>query len=67
MIIKDVEKALLDIAECAGDPERAHILEDKLYREILLEISTSIGPNQWRDLATAALRSSLIDFPRWCA
>ncbi len=63
-ILKRIEAIRAD----AGDPESAHGMEDELWSDLLKEIST--GAVQGKDaieLATLALTTVEIIFPRWCA
>jgi hypothetical protein len=56
------------IRAVSGDPERAHAEEDRLWREVLEAIATDcfygLSP---RNLARLALKTTTIDFERWCA
>lgn len=55
------------IRDEAGDPECQHGMEDILHEDVLRSISLC-SPDPWaRGLAEAALSTSEIDFPRWCA
>jgi hypothetical protein len=65
MKIEDVENRVAEIERTKGDDERAHGMEDSLYRDVLLAISS--GSTGARKLATAALKSEDIDFGRWTA
>lgn len=48
------------------DPERAHIAEDRLHRDVLAGIAAGDFPNA-RLAATMALTTTTIEFPRWTA
>jgi hypothetical protein len=66
MRLLHVEQALLRIGMAAKtDPEAAHGLEDKLYRDVLEEVAK--GESYGAELARAALRSRELMFPRRCA
>lgn len=61
-----VAEAVLAIEEMARDPESAHAAEDALYRDVLRAIASGECTNP-RLLASAALESQEVSFPRWCA
>lgn len=65
MTIKQVELALKEIARVANDDERAHGMEDRLHQEVLQAIADG-APNA-AELARLALKTSDINFARWCA
>ncbi len=67
MRLLHVEQALLRIGMAArgGDSEKAHALEDKLYRDVLAEVAKT--ETYCGELARAALKSKELEFGRWCA
>lgn len=65
MTPQDVKNRVAEIEAVKHDDERAHVLEDKLWRDVLFEIA--VGNDDARALAGEALRTSHIDFSRWCA
>lgn len=55
-------------AAMAEDDERAHSLEDKLHKEVLLQIATgAIAGTTAAEVAAEALKTKQIDFTRYCA
>ena len=65
MTTADVIARVDEIRAFAGDAEKAHGMEDRLYLEVLAEIAE--GEGRAADLARAAIRASDIEFERWCA
>ncbi len=67
MLPLHVERFLIRIAAEAksGDFEAAHIAEDQMHHEVLLEISKA--DNRQGELARLALRSTEILFRRVCS
>lgn len=66
MTVDDIKAAIKHIADCDGDPEAQHGLEDKLMVEVL----TTIAHGRAKDpqhLALAALEVTKLTFPRWYA
>lgn len=53
-----------DTALRQDSPERAHALEDQLFREVLVMVAD--GHPQSKRLAAAALAARDIPFDRWC-
>lgn len=66
MTVDDVRKELDRIRSMARDPEAAHGSEDNLHQEVLDAIAEG-NCDDPAALAAAALQSTLISFPRWCA
>lgn len=63
-----IEEARLRIEEIrreAGDDERAHALEDALYKDVLKAIAQ--GARNGRQLAAEVLTTDQIKFGRWYA
>jgi hypothetical protein len=65
LTVEDVERQVEKIRAMKGDPEGAHSEEDDMIRRVLYEISNE--DSAAGDLATAAVKSYDISFPRWCA
>jgi hypothetical protein len=67
MTIEDVKKRLLQIKKDAdeNDPEAAHLEEDGMMFAVLKAIAN--GATNAKELASEAIKSIDIDFPRWCA
>jgi hypothetical protein len=68
MTVQEVEEGLESIRATMreyDDDEAAHSAEDRL-REQVLEAVAYGAPNA-KELAEAVLKSSEIDFSRWCA
>jgi hypothetical protein len=57
-----VQARLKDIESLAHDDERAHIIEDDLYSEVL-----RYHANKGCEISKEALKSKRIQFARWCA
>lgn len=66
MTIDDVREQLDRIRQISGDPEAAHSAEDAMRENVLLAIAHGRTDDP-AALATEALRSGAIDFPRWTA
>ena len=66
MDVKEIEERVAKISANACDDERAHLMEDDLYRELLSHIALD-APSPWRDLAAAALKAWNLEFARWYA
>lgn len=61
-----IGQQLIAIGKAAkSDPETAHMLEDRLHRDVLRWIAD--GASDAQTLATLALRSRELEFPRHCA
>jgi hypothetical protein len=66
MTIDDINKRIEDIESIGyGDPEQSHVLEDRLFLEVLVEIAN--GAKNSQELAMAVIKTTAIDFPRWYA
>ena len=65
MTVDEVRRRVADIAEEAGDDESAHSDEDSLRHDVLAAIAAG-APNA-AELAAEALKTSEIEFARWCA
>lgn len=63
--LKDVQNCAYDVVTLRGDPEVAHEMEDILYRNVLEEVAA--GNPEARNMAKAALKTKMFDFPRWYA
>ena len=66
MNVADIEKKVAYIESIKDDDEAAHGTEDGLRQEVLEAIATGTAENP-AECAAAALRTSEIDFYRWCA
>lgn len=66
MTIEDIQKRLEEIRVRASDPERAHSLQDALYRDFVKNLSESAD---WylSERAKMVLTVEEIEFERWCA
>jgi len=64
MTFKDIKEAVQDIELMKGDPESAHVLEDKLYLEAIKFVCK--GGNLTPQMALKILETQSIDFERWC-
>jgi len=62
----EVRKRVAEIKASAGDAEKAHRLENELHFDVLNAIAASTCEDP-AACARAALKTRLIDFPRWCA
>lgn len=67
MTIKEVEVRLEEIKKWDGDAENQHILEDKLYHDVLETIAYSMSQDSYTVLAQLALKTKDIKFRRHCA
>ena len=66
MTLDEVVERVKAISERADDAEVAHSMEDGLYRDVLAAISAFDCEDPVL-CARAALRSTELNFPRWCA
>lgn len=68
MDIKQVQAGIADIKAFVSmrDYESAHVLEDSFYAHVLLSIANGKCKDPAK-LASAALKSRKLHFPRWCA
>lgn len=66
MTPEDVARRVKAIAECRGDDEAAHGMEDRLHWDVLQAIAAGHATDP-AGCAAEALKSSQIDFARWCA
>lgn len=70
MTPQDVRDRVAEIGREIGDPERAHLLEDTLYRDVLAAIANwepRQGTLEYRALCQEALQSQDITVSRWTA
>lgn len=65
MNIESIKAEVEQIKANAHDPEVAHRMEKDLHFEVLTAISD--GAENARELAAEALKTDLLDFPRWYA
>lgn len=66
MKIEDVKERIKEIKAEIYDPEVAHSKEDKLYFDLLWAIAKGKVENP-QELAKEVIKTSRLDFPRWCA
>ena len=64
--IGQVRDRLRAIRQSAGDDERAHSLQDALFRDVLAGLVLA-GPPEVKALAKETLRVDKIEFSRWMA
>ena len=69
MKIDEIKLRVEGIDACKGDPEHAHVLEDKLHQDVLQAIADGdLFPfHTPAECAKAALSTSRIRFDRWYA
>jgi hypothetical protein len=65
--IKSIRDRIAQIEKVKDDFERAHSEEDSLHQDVLRAISRGRDPAKMRQLAREALKSTEIDFFRFCA
>lgn len=65
MTLAEIEKEVRRIEDAKGDPEVQHGIEDDVRVRVLVAIAQ--GATNARELAEAVLKTSDLDFPRWCA
>jgi hypothetical protein len=63
--IDEIEGRIEEIRAVARDYERAHSMEDDLFRDVLAAIAD--GQQSARKLAIEVLKSREIEFPRYSA
>jgi hypothetical protein len=68
MTVDGIRKRLDDIKRSVrdGDNENAHVVEDRLYRDVL-QVIASVDNGYPGELAREALKSIEIDFVRNCS
>lgn len=66
MTLDEVEAEVERIRGLADDDESAHGAEDDLWEKVLRTIASGYGDKP-SALAAAALKTTEIDFQRWCA
>lgn len=67
MTYVEIRDAVAALAVCHGDPEVAHGEEDNIHVQALrtIQATSTDVVSQW--IATEALKTCDIDFPRWYA
>lgn len=65
MTIEELKTRIEEIRRMSGDDEFAHSREDSLRHDVLTAIAE--GATNAADLAKEVLKTSDIDFSRWCA
>lgn len=66
MTIDEARKRVEKVAKYSTDPEIAHSEEDDFYYDILRWIAAG-NLTDAAEIATVALKTKDIYFPRWCA
>ena len=66
MTIDDIKTELEHIKKIASDDESAHSLEDQLHKRFIQFIAGTADENLAK-MAREVLKSSKIQFERWCA
>ena len=61
-----IKKRIEEIKEAMGDNERAHVLEDRLYRDFIYSISIYLE-DDLGELAQLVLSAWELDYVRWYA
>jgi hypothetical protein len=65
LTVKDIQERVIDINKWKSDDEKAHGMEDSLWKEVLEAISK--GDCDDATLCAAeALKTRELDFQRWC-
>jgi hypothetical protein len=65
MTLKELKEEIKKLEAIKGDDELAHSKEDGLREQVLKEIAK--GNPESQKLAREVLKTSSIDFGRWCA
>lgn len=65
MTVNDIRKRIKEIEAKEGDDEWQHVLEGKLYIDVLEAIAE--GDLYAKELAREALKARELDFSRWYA
>lgn len=65
MDLEQVKKRIQDIKDCSEDFEGAHSMEDSLHQDVLEHIAN--GGDNAQELALEALKTTQIQFARYCA
>lgn len=66
MTLNEIKTWVTAIDAVSDDAEKAHGEEDELYKE-LLEFFSLNAPSPFQELASEALKTKELQFPRWCA
>lgn len=66
MTVEEIERRVEAIRDSAGDDEVAHGMEDRLRHDVLEAIANRKCDDP-AECAGAVLRTTDIDFQRWCA
>ena len=67
MNLATVIKRVQNIRDATDDDERAHGLEDALYREFIAHVASHAGKREMREMAQEILQTDFIKFARWRA
>lgn len=65
--VRRIQGVVREIEAIKDDDERAHGLEDALIKHVLQAIASNNITQSPRELATAVLATTQIDFCRWSA
>jgi hypothetical protein len=66
--LEEIQKRVEEIRAVADDDESAHVLEDRLRRDVLSAIAEGFYDDAGaRQAAAAVLSTKEIRFARWCA
>ena len=65
MQIAEIQRKVKKIESVKRDVEVAHLIEDKLFTDVLVAIAS--GADNPQELASEVLKSKEIDFPRLCS
>ena len=63
MNVEEVAKRVQDVIDNRNDSEYAHMLEDDLWQEVLMDISNG-DTDDPKAIANEALKTTLVDFSR---
>lgn len=66
MTVTEINKRVAAIKAIANDDEAAHGDEDMLHQDVLRYIANQDKDGFYGGLARAALRTTKINFSRWC-
>ncbi len=67
MNLVEVIKRVQKIRDAAGDDEKAHSMEDCLYRDFIAHVANHAAKKELREMAKEVLQTDMINFARWRA
>lgn len=67
LIIAEAQSRVAAIRDRGYDPEEMHIMEDLLWRDVLAAIRDFSHDPDAAELASTALETEKLEFPRWYA